>query len=341
MPSELTAVRLSLGLREPHVAAHGPERHRDVVLIRCRSEDGSVGWGECPTLSGAGYSEETTDRAWESLVAGGSTRLGPMAAGALADAQLDAGLRGRGRSLASLLGATRSSVPMTLVVSMGRVLDDELVGSVSMVKMKIDPSSVGRLREIRDRYPDVALAADANGSFRSGDEVPGWIDELDLAYLEQPVPPGDLGQLVELRHRLRTPIALDESISGPESLGEALSVGALDVVSIKPARVGGLMAARDCLVMARAGGVDAFVGGMLETGIGRAGALTLAACDGITLPTDLGPSRRYFDRDVCDPIVVGPDGQLVVPVGPGIGRIPDADALDRFVVDEAPVSVRA
>ena len=341
MSPELTAFRLSLPLREPHVAAHGSERHRRVVLIRCRPEEGPVGWGECPTLSGGGYSEETTDRAWAALVNGGSTRLGPMAAGALADSQLDASLRGGGQSLASLLGSTRSSVPMTLVVSMGRELDGELIRSVSMVKIKIDPSSVGRLREIRDRYPDMALAADANGSFRSAEQVPEWIDELDLAYLEQPLPPGDLAQIAAVRSRLRTPIALDESISGPAALRDALSVGALDVVSIKPARVGGLIAAYDCLVMARAAGVDSFVGGMLETGIGRAGALALAACDGITLPTDLGPSRRYFDRDVCDPIVVGPDGQLVVPVGPGIGRIPDADALDRYVVDEAPVSVRA
>lgn len=341
MFSELTAFRLSLGLRQPHVAAHGSERHRDIVLIRCRSDDGSVGWGECPTLSGSGYSDETTDRAWASLVTGGGPPPGPMAVGALADAQLDADLRGRGESLVSHLGATQKSVPMTLVVSMGRVLDDELVRSVSMIKVKIDPSSLGRLRKIRDRYPDVAIAADANGSFRSADEVPAWIDELDLAYLEQPLPPGDLAQFVALRSRLRTPIALDESISSPEALRDALSVEALDVVSIKPARVGGLMAARDCLVMARSAGVDSFVGGMLETGIGRAGALVIAACDGVTLPTDLGPSVRYFDRDVCDPIVVGADGGLVVPAGPGIGRVPDADALDRYVVDAAPVSVRA
>ena len=56
-----------------------------------------------------------------------------------------------------------------------------------------------------------------------------------------------------------------------------------------------------------------FVGGMLETGVGRAGAVALAALDACTWPTDLGPSDWYFEADLTEPIVAGDDGRLAVP----------------------------
>jgi O-succinylbenzoate synthase len=73
---------------------------------------------------------------------------------------------------------------------------------------------------------------------------------------------------------------------------------------------------------------------MFELGIGRAHAAAVAALDGCTLPSDLGPSRAYVDVDVCEPIVVDGAGRLVVPSGPGCGRVPDEDALAAFAVDE-------
>ena len=331
----LTAFRVALPLREPHVAAHGVETVRDVILVRARRPDGIDGWGECPTLSGPGYSAETTEVAWRSLTAG--TARGPMASGAVADAQLDASLRARGESLASFLGATRATVPMTRVVSLGREPDAGLVATCVAVKFKVDPATIGRLRGVRDRHPGLVVMADANGSFGTADEVPAWIDELGLALLEQPLAAGDLAGHAALRGRLATPIALDESIGSPSALRMAIEAGALDVVSVKPARVGGVSAARACLDLAARAGLGAFVGGMLETGIGRAGAVALAATPGCTLPTDLGPSARYFDRDLCAPILVDADGGLAVPGGPGIGRVPDMELLAAWCTAEAPV----
>ena len=66
---------------------------------------------------------------------------------------------------------------------------------------------------------------------------------------------------------------------------------------------------------------------MLETCIGRAANLALAALPGFTLPGDTSASARYFARDVTTPFVLR-DGHLDVPTGPGIGVDPDLDFLD-------------
>ena len=105
-------------------------------------------------------------------------------------------------------------------------------------------------------------------------------------------------------------------------------------MSVKPARLGGLAAAVDLVRAARRLGIATFVGGMLETGVGRAGAVALAAVVTDRIPTDLGPSARYFDHDVAGPIVEA-DGELVVPEGPGNGVEPDGVRLDEVTVADA------
>jgi O-succinylbenzoate synthase len=114
----------------------------------------------------------------------------------------------------------------------------------------------------------------------------------------------------------------------------AVLAEAVDVVSVKPARLGGLRAAALAVEFASSAGLGVFVGGMLELGIGRAGAAAVAALPGCNLPTDLGPSQQYVERDICDPICVNPDGELILPTGPGIGRVPHEEQLQQFCVDE-------
>ena len=63
---------------------------------------------------------------------------------------------------------------------------------------------------------------------------------------------------------------------------------------------------------------------MLETGLGRATNLALAALPGFTLPGDTSASR-YFTEDLTEPFVLAPDGTMPVPDGPGIGVEPLAE----------------
>ena len=76
-------------------------------------------------------------------------------------------------------------------------------------------------------------------------------------------------------------------------------------------------------------GVPAWCGGMLETGLGRAANVALAAGPEFTLPGDVSASERFYVRDVVPPFVLD-DGHLQVPTGPGLGVEPLMDVLDEM-----------
>ena len=118
----------------------------------------------------------------------------------------------------------------------------------------------------------------------------------------------------------------------------AVALGSGAVLNVKPARLGGVQAAADLARVAADHGWATFVGGMLELGVGRAAAVAVAALPTFGLPTDLGPSARYVEREVTSPIVVDEAGRLVVPSGPGIGVEPDAGVLAEVAVDRIVLS---
>jgi O-succinylbenzoate synthase len=77
---------------------------------------------------------------------------------------------------------------------------------------------------------------------------------------------------------------------------------------------------------------------MLESGVGRAAALAVAAHPSCTLPTDLGPSSAYFAEDLTDPIALDAAGRVLVPAGPGIGRSPDPARLEATTTEHLHLS---
>jgi O-succinylbenzoate synthase len=178
---------------------------------------------------------------------------------------------------------------------------------------------VAAVAAVRAAWPDAWLAVDWNGSAEAGALTE--VDALGVAYHEQPAPADDLVASARWAAMLDAPVALDESIDGTGSLEAAIALGAGRLVNLKAARVGGLGVALAIVARLRELGLGWFVGGMVESGVGRAAALALAALegDGTVLPTDLGPSSQYLDRDVTDPVWADGSGRLVVPTGAGIG----------------------
>jgi O-succinylbenzoate synthase len=198
------------------------------------------------------------------------------------------------------------------------------------VKLKIEPGwDVEPLAALRERLgADLALQVDGNGAYTLDDATHlAELDRFGLLMLEQPLPPDDLDGHAELARQVRTPVCLDESITSEAALERALALGACSIVSVKPARLGGVLAATRVHDRCAERGVPVWCGGMLETGIGRAANLALAALPGFTLTGDLSASARYFDTDVT-PAFVLDDGRLAVPDGPGIGVEPRPDVLD-------------
>jgi o-succinylbenzoate synthase len=350
-------VRCSLPLATPFRTAHGVESARQLLLVHVVA-DGVDGWGECAALAEPGYTSEYIDGAAAIierflapvvLAAGHITASGLrsqlegiqghlMAKAAIEMAVLDAELRAAGQSLADHLGATRTAVPAGVAVGITSSVE-QLVAEVGAhvtdgygrVKIKVAPGWVVEpMRALREAFGDLAIQVDANGAFTLDDaDQLAALDDFDLQLIEQPLAADDLLGHGELARRIRTPICLDESIVSANSASTALSLYACRVINVKAPRVGGLFEAvciHDVCVARNAG---AWVGGMLESDIGRAANIALAALPGFTLTGDISASRRYFADSICEPFELV-DGHIAIPDVPGIGRTPDDAQLRAF-----------
>lgn len=269
-----------------------------------------------------------------------------MAVSAIEGALVDLELRRRGVSLADAIGATENHVDVCAVVGVAPI--ESLLAQVGAcldagyrsVKLKIRPGhDVEPLSAVRDRWPGLDLSADANGSYEAAKHATlAQLDAVGLTYLEQPLAPDDLVGSARLAEVMHTPIALDESATSLGALAAALAIGPVGAVSIKPARLGGLVASIDAHALLAEHGVPMWCGGMFELGIGRAAALAVAALPGCVLPSDIGPTDRYLARDVVEPFALEPDGAVRVPSGPGIGCVPDPDLLDELAIARRTIS---
>jgi O-succinylbenzoate synthase len=275
----------------------------------------------------------------------------PMAKAALELAVLDAEGRRDGRPLARMLLPTPPGAPDTVPggVAIGLHPDpDALAVEVAArvaegyrrVKVKIAPGrDLDVARAARDAAgPDVVLVLDANAAYRF-DVEPGSpddaralsaLDEVGAACLEQPLAADALLDHAELARRLHTPICLDESLTSMAMTRQALDMGACSVVCVKAPRYGSWLTAVEVLDHCHGNGVPAWIGGMLDGGLGRTANLALAAHPGATLPGDIAATSRFFTSDITsfvEPIAGGPPLRFAVPAGPGIGVTVDIEAV--------------
>jgi O-succinylbenzoate synthase len=354
--------RISMPLVAPFRTSFGVETTRDILLLRAVLDgpglnERAEGWGECVAMSDPLYSSEYVDASVDvlkrfllpRLFAAGhvdGAAVGPllepvkghwMSKAVIETAVLDAELRGTGRSFARELGATRDRVPCGVSVgihdSIGALLET-VAGYVSAgyvrIKLKIEPGwDVAPVRAVRERFgDDLLIQVDANTAYTLQDaQHLAKLDEYGLLLMEQPLPEEDVLGHAALAKLIKTPVCLDESITSARTAAAAIALGACSIINIKPGRVGGYLEARRIHDLCRAHGIAVWCGGMLETGLGRAANLALAALPGFTLPGDTSASDRYWERDLTEPFVLGGDGHIAVPKGPGLGVEPLPDVL--------------
>jgi O-succinylbenzoate synthase len=251
-------------------------------------------------------------------------------------AVLDAQLRARGESFANYFGAVRSAVDCGVSVGIHASIP-ELLKTVEgyidkgyrRIKLKIKPGwDVEPVRAVRERFGDVPLQVDANTAYKATDGPHlAQLDEFGLLLIEQPLPEEEILAHADLAAVVRTPICLDESITSAVIAADAIRLGACRIINIKPGRVGGYLEARRIHDVCAANHVPVWMGGMLETGIGRAGNVAMAAMQNFSLPGDTSASDRYYRRDITQPFVLH-DGRLDVPTAPGLGVDVDLEFLD-------------
>ncbi|WP_436527473.1 o-succinylbenzoate synthase [Actinoplanes sp. HUAS TT8] len=369
--TEVELRRVRLPLVTPFRTSRYTEDWKHALLVRLRTEEGVVGWGECVAMEVDVYSPETIDDAvkmlrgtlipmvleMESVTAEGAkeafTRAEghPMAKAALEMALLDAQLRLDHRSLAEYLGAKRTRVEAG--VSVGIMPEKDLIDTVRRylveeryrrIKLKIEPGwDVEPVRLVRDTFGSrVPLQVDGNGAYKLDDaQHLAELDRYDLLMIEQPLAADDLDGHAKLARELTTPICLDEPITCTADAIEAIDRGAAAIINIKPGRVGGYLEAREIHRVCAERDVPVWVGGMVETGLGRWANVALAALPHFTLVGDLSASERFFTRDITPPVVVDRDGYIQVPDKPGIGVEPDPAALDEATEDVDQIDVPA
>ena len=350
---ELRSARLDeleLDLVEPFETSFGVEQHRRFLLVSLEARSGQLGYGECVASTDPLYSDETvaTARAMlaETLLpllwrlpdptpetfqrATERFKGHRMAKAAVETALLDLAARERGVSVSDLLGGGRRRIEVGVSVGIQRTVPDlvrrvgrYLEDGYRRIKLKVRPGwDEVPVRAVRREYPDLEIWVDANQAYppRAVERIRRWAEALRIAQVEQAFPERAIRAHAELARRASFRVCLDESVVDPVSLEDALAAGAITSLNVKTGRVGGALVGRGLARRARRAGVPSWVGGMLESGIGRAHNVHLASLPSFTLSNDLSASDRYYAEDLVDPpFVLGAGSTLEVPRGPGLG----------------------
>jgi O-succinylbenzoate synthase len=360
--------RVALPLLKPFVTGFGTTDTRQTVLVHLRDADGHEGWGEAPALDHPYYLPDTTASTFATAVDHAlpcalgaadsdpgtvAAAMSPIRGNTFARAGVEQAfwsLQGaaEGRSLRDLMGGRLERVPVGESLSIADTVEETLAEvalrlgeGYQRIKLKIRPGwDVDLVRAVREAFgPDVVLQVDANAAYTLADAASlRRLDEFGLACIEQPLEWDALLEHAELQRQLRTPVCLDETLRSVEDVRRALAIGACRNVNLKPGRVGGLTASLRIAELCRDAGVALWCGGMLESGIGRAGNLALSSTPGFTDPADMSPASVLFAWDLVDPTFeVGPDGTVAVPDAVGLGFPVRLDRVDAQTTSRAAV----
>jgi O-succinylbenzoate synthase len=357
----ITLYAVRMALQTPFETSFSRIATRDCLLIEMMA-GGLVGWGECVADRDPGFSYETAQTAWHILrdflipeVLGqplpepadlgarwAGVRGHPMAKAGLELAVWDLIGQAQGRSLRELLGGQRERVEVGVSVGLQgspaqlvETVGGYLAQGYQRVKLKIKPGhDVAEVMAVRQAFPALRLQVDANSAYTLASAAAlAPLDALALLLIEQPLAEDDLWDHHILQTRLQTPICLDESIVGARAARQALEMDAARIINIKVGRVGGLSEARAIHDLCSARGVPVWCGGMLETGVGRAANLALAALPGFTLPGDISATDRYYAEDVTvERFELEPDSTIRVPTRPGLGVAINPTALAKVTL---------
>lgn len=364
------ADKVRVPFRRPIPTAKEMWVEREAWIVRLVDGDGRIGVGEAVLDSGDG---DTASIVLDQLV----HELVMTAPGDRLPTATELELHGApGRALRAALDSARfdldgvprasldpggagvgvnATIPSIGPAAAGEAANQAVAAGFRTLKLKAGAERetellVDRVRAVRTAVgPEARLRLDVNGAW----DLETATDRIDaiarfaLEYVEQPLAGDDPSALAELRRRVRTPIAADETVTSLRSARDLLEAGAVDVLVVKPARVGGPIAAAEIAAVAAEWNVPIVVSTLFETGIGIAAALAVAAA----LPSGPGPSgdraldhglatAGILDHDLLVEALPIADGRMRVPVatggrGGGLGVALDERALARYLVESA------
>jgi len=371
---DIKTYRLGAALAEPFAYSQAWYERRGAMLVEIVGEDGSSGWGEAfgpPELTAPivefykplliGTDAFATELHWQSLY----NRLRDHGQKGLAIEALSAvdialwDLKGRhlGMPVHCLMGGPlrrriqayatgfyrkRSGDPLSYLLDEARQRTD---AGFTAIKLKLGfgiDEDVRLCRAVRRAVaPDTAIMVDANHAYDAiaAIRLGRQIEDLDIGWFEEPVPPEDLDGYKQVKAALRIPIAGGEAEFTRWGFRRILVERAIDILQPDVCAAGGLSECKKIADMANAFGVrvNPHVWG---TGVALAASLQLIA----TLPDNppgLHPIAPLLEFDQSEhPIrmavlterIEQRNGWVEVPSGPGLGIEIDREAIARFRV---------
>jgi len=243
-----------------------------------------------------------------------------------------------GLPLARYLGAAGSGLShptnQTLFVSTDAVFLAQAAAYVARgfcdLKVRIGAGDIAedlrRVALLRERFgATVKIAADANGAWTE-EAARANLDALaayDLAYVEQPIAPGDWAELDRLAGVSPIPLMLDESVTDLDDVDRIAEAGSGLMAHLKLVKLGGIAATVDAALRLASAGVPFMIGQMNEGGLATAAALHVA----------LATAPRFAELYGADGLANDPasgltyaDGCVASPEAPGLGLPFDAHA---------------
>jgi L-alanine-DL-glutamate epimerase-like enolase superfamily enzyme len=181
----------------------------------------------------------------------------------------------------------------------------------------------------------VEIMLDANGAYDVGTavRVGRQLEELNVAWLEEPVPADDLDGYAHLRRSVRVPLAAGETEFGLFGFRDLIARGCVDVLQPEVARIGGVTAARRLWALAHAHNLLYAPHTGFSGGIAHLASLHLAAA-APNFYTYEYMGTSYIQNPLRDiftaPFPAPKEGLIALPQGPGLGLEIDPAMVRRY-----------
>jgi D-galactarolactone cycloisomerase len=342
-----------------------PRTHQDATIVVVATDDGNEGYASGDAVPDrellerllGGVDAAETDRVHEILE---TVDLHHGRNWIVEVAVWDLLARARGMPLWRMLGADRDRI--AAYVSTGELVEpDERVrrcralrdAGVRAAKIRLHSHDwhvdLPVLEAVRDEVPELEIMVDANQGWRMpGDVTPRWsvdtaiafakvLERLDVYWLEEPLPTEDVDGYAALARATGVRIAAGELVRTAAEARDLVMRAEIDVVQPDVVLSGGITGARRLAAIARSEG-RMWTPHTWSNGYGLLvnlhAALAFSNCPFVEVPYD-PPAWSAERRDWLLPVTleIAEDGTIGPPDGPGLGVVPDWDALEAYRVD--------
>lgn len=323
-------IKIQLPLSQPFRTGFGEMTKRDIIFTKLYDENGTIGIGESANMDLPLYEPEFNDgtilllknyliplllnkniRSITDLESSYAfIRGNNFAKTALEAAFWHLESQRARKPLRVIWGGEKTTIPVAISIGLGTSLSDSISRVLAYIerfnperaKLKIKPGiDVALIAAVRKKYPKLSLMVDANSSFSIKDIfILKKLDKYDLLMIEQPLAFNDLVDHAILQKQIRTPICLDESISGYHAAEQAIKINACKIINIKPQRVGGYWQAKKISELAGKNRIPVWCGGMIESGWGQLFNCHIATLPNFKYENDICLTKWYLADDILE-----------------------------------------